>query len=134
MEKKNDKNGLMTSFVVGMDIIPEIVDAKQNDKNMKMVMEEWNLGPEEASEDPTANKEYWVKMARVWNITEPEARRQMCANCEYFQNSPVYMEAMEDIPMNKYDMDGGGRGYCKKFDFICHNLRTCQAWDKGHDY
>ena len=27
------------------------------------------------------------------------------------------------------DKDGGGRGYCHKFDFICHNLRTCMAWE-----
>jgi hypothetical protein len=30
--------------------------------------------------------------------------------------------------------DGGGRGYCHKFDFICHNLRTCQAWEKKQYY
>jgi hypothetical protein len=40
---------------------------------------------------------------------------------------------MEAIPLDKYDMDGGGRGYCHKFDFICHNLRTCQAWE-GKDF
>ena len=127
---KNNKKGLMASFVIGLDVIPEIVDAKTNKKNMAVVMEEWNLGPELASEEPTANKEYWTKMAKVWSITEPEARRQLCANCEYFENTPSMMDAMEDIPQTKYDKDGGGRGYCHKFDFICHNLRTCQAWEK----
>ena len=22
------------------------------------------------------------------------------------------------------------RGYCDKFDFICHDLRLCQAWEE----
>ena len=31
----------------------------------------------------------------------------------------------------KFDKDGGGRGYCHKFEFICHNLRVCKAWEKA---
>lgn len=23
-------------------------------------------------------------------------------------------------------------GYCVEFDFICHNLRTCQGWEKKY--
>ena len=130
MSDDKKKQGLMSSFVIGMEVIPDIVDAKTNDKNMATVKKNWNLGPEEASYDLTSNKSYWSKMADIWNIMESEARRQLCANCEYFDNSPVMMEAMEDIPFNKYDEDGGGRGYCTKFDFICHNLRTCQAWEQ----
>jgi hypothetical protein len=37
---------------------------------------------------------------------------------------------MESITLDKFDMDGGGRGYCEKFDFVCHNLRVCQAWEE----
>jgi len=40
------------------------------------------------------------------------------------------MRAMDKIPFNQLDADGGGRGYCHKFDFICHNLRACQAWER----
>ena len=110
-------------------VIPKIVDTATNEKNMAMVKENWLLGPEVASEDPKANKEYWMKMAKAWDTSEAEARRHLCANCEYFEDTPEMMEAMEAIPMSKFDEDGGGRGYCHKFDFICHNLRTCQAWD-----
>lgn len=134
MDMKNDKKGLMASFVVGMEIAPEIVDAKTNAKNAEMVIQEWNLGPETPSEVPGENAEYWKGMADRWQIEEAEARRRMCANCEYFCNTPGMMMAMEDIPFNEMDEGAGGRGYCKKFSFICHNLRTCQAWDKGHDY
>jgi hypothetical protein len=107
-----------------------IVSASENEANMQMVADEWNLGPEKASEDPTANAEYWDKMARLWMVDTAQARRQLCANCEYFDDSTKMMEKMEAIPMTEFDMDGGGRGYCHKFDFICHNLRTCQAWEE----
>lgn len=111
------------------DMPPSIVDAATNAKNMEMVKEHWSLGPEKADDEPNSNPEYWNKLSVIWNITPLEARRQKCANCEYFENTPLMMEAMEDIPRTAFDKDGGGRGYCHKFDFICHNLRTCQAWE-----
>ena len=38
---------------------------------------------------------------------------------------------MEVVPQDEFDKDGGGRGYCHKFEFICHNLRVCKAWEKA---
>ena len=122
------ENGLLSSIVEKTK--PEIVSAEDNEKNMANVKKNWNLGPEKASPEPDANSDYWLLMADVWGIEEEEARRRLCANCEYFENTPEMMEAMEDIPFNQFDADGGGRGYCHKFDFICHNLRTCQAWER----
>lgn len=112
-----------------MDMTEEIVSAAQNIINRASVAANWNLGPDKASVDPTANAEYWQKLADVWQINEAEARRRLCANCEYFDNSAPMQRQMEDIPLDALDMDGGGRGYCVKFDFICHNLRVCQAWE-----
>lgn len=111
-------------------LTPEIVNAKQNAANLANVKANWNLGPEKASPDMVSNKPYWSKMAKVWGIPERDARHQMCANCEYFDNTPETMQLMDAIPLNALDMDGGGRGYCTKFEFICHNLRTCQAWER----
>ena len=108
----------------------KIVSAKQNAANMAKVKANWNLGPEKTSPDMVSNKPYWSKMAKVWDIPERDARHQMCANCEYFDNTPETMKLMDAIPLTPFDMDGGGRGYCTKFDFICHNLRTCQAWER----
>jgi hypothetical protein len=109
---------------------PRIVSASENKRNMAGVQRDWNLGPEKASPKPGDNKPYWSKMAKIWGVSEAEARRHLCANCEYFENTPEMMQAMEKIPFNAFDADGGGRGYCHKFDFICHNLRTCQAWER----
>jgi hypothetical protein len=106
-----------------------IKTAADNKKNMKLVVDSWNLGPIKAFSDRTSNKPYWSKMAKIWNVPETEARHMLCANCEYFKNDVDTMSAMDIIPENEFDIDGGGRGYCKKFDFICHNLRTCQAWE-----
>lgn len=109
---------------------PEIGTGTENQINMQNAVENWNLGPEVASSDPAANPEYWAKMADVWSVTEAEARRRLCANCSYFNNTPEMMRAMEDIPQTAFDVDGGGRGWCEKLDFICHNLRVCQAWER----
>jgi HK97 family phage prohead protease len=109
---------------------PEIGTGTENQINMQNAVENWNLGPEVASSDPAANPEFWAKMADVWSVTEAEARRRLCANCSYFNNTPEMMRAMEDIPQTAFDADGGGRGWCEKLDFICHNLRVCQAWER----
>ena len=68
-------------------------------------------------------------MAKAWNITEAEARRRLCSNCENSCCSTKCMKEMDAIPENEYDKNAGGRTYCCEFDFICHNLRTCQDWE-----
>lgn len=114
-------------------VMPVIVDAATNEANTKKTIENWKLGPEVPSEKPGENKEYWTKMADAWSTSEAEARRQVCSNCEYFNNTVEMMEAMDSIPFNKFDEGAGGRGYCHKFEFICHNLRSCMAWE-AKDY
>lgn len=111
----------------------EELTAKSNATNRQNVVDNWRLGPEKASPQPTANTGYWNEMAKVWAITPQEARRQVCANCEYYQNTPEDLARMEAVPLDKFDLDGGGRGFCEKFDFICHSLRTCQAWEPCDD-
>ena len=108
----------------------KMVSAKENMDTMKMLVQDWHLGPEKAAEKPGENKPFWQSIAKVWKVPEADARRRLCANCEYFENTPEMMKAMDSVPFNKYDADGGGRGFCHKFDFICHNLRVCQAWER----
>ena len=112
-----------------MDGPEAFITPQQNDENTENVIENWYLGPEEPSSDPDANGDFWAAYADIMNVEEVEARRMFCANCEYFDNSVHMMEKMEAIPYNQMDVNAGGRGYCTKFDFICHNLRTCQAWE-----
>lgn len=103
--------------------------AATNEANRAIVAEYHGLGPEDASELPDANPEYWGEYAKAMMVDESQARRMLCANCEYFNNTTEAMAMMDAVPMDAYDKDGGGRGYCEKFDFICHNLRTCRAWE-----
>jgi len=86
------------------------------------------LGPEKTA---LPNSEYWRGLANVWRISPDQAKRNLCANCEYFDDQPETLEAMEVVPQDELDKDGGGRGYCNKFEFICHNLRVCKSWEKG---
>jgi len=111
-------------------VLEPIVSAAENKSNMAQVKANWHLGPEKTSVDPKANKPYWSELARRLQTSDKEARRLFCANCEYFDNTPEKQKQMEAIPLTSFDMDGGGRGYCVKFDFICHNLRVCQAWER----
>ena len=105
------------------------ITEKENNRVLAKMKKDWHLGPEKTSIMPDANNLFWMSIADVWDVPEKEARRRFCANCEYFDNTPEALKDMESVPLNKYDKDGGGRGYCVKFDFICHNLRTCQAWE-----
>lgn len=120
----------MDDTTMGRITTPEIVSAAENKTNLQRTVENWHLGPDKASPKPAANPEFWDSLAEIWGISSSEARRQLCANCAYFENTPEMMRAMEKIPFDRLDADGGGRGYCHKFDFICHNLRACQAWER----
>jgi hypothetical protein len=101
---------------------------ESNEKTRDTLMETQMLGPKKTAE---ANGEYWRGLANVWRISPDQAKRNLCANCEYFDDQPETLEAMEVVPQDEFDKDGGGRGYCNKFEFICHNLRVCKSWEKG---
>jgi hypothetical protein len=77
------------------------------------------------------NSEFWRGLANVWRISPDQAKRRLCANCEYFDDQPDTLEAMEVVPQDEFDADGGGRGYCHKLEFICHSLRVCRRWEKA---
>lgn len=105
-----------------------MISAKENAKNRQFVADHWMLGPDKTQQP---NTDYWRKLSVVWRIAPDQAKRNLCANCEYFNDSPDMLAKMESVPEDRFDKDGGGRGWCSKFTFICHNLRTCQAWEKG---
>lgn len=103
------------------------INAEDNDAVVKTIIKTQWLGPLDVTK---SNSDYWRKMADYWRLAPDQAKRQLCANCEYFDNTPEALEAMEAVPENAFDKDAGGRGYCHKFEFICHNLRTCKSWEK----
>jgi hypothetical protein len=100
---------------------------ESNEKIRDTLMETQMLGPENTQE---ANTEFWRGLANVWRISPDQAKRRLCANCEYFDDAPETLEAMEVVPQDEFDKDGGGRGYCHKLEFICHSLRVCRRWEK----
>jgi len=115
---------------VGLPMEEEFISTAENKKNTQTVIDDWMLGPQNPSNEPTANKEYWVSLGDAMQVDEKEARRRRCSNCEYYDNSTMKQAKMEKIPRNDWDKDAGFRGYCYKFDFICHDLRSCQAWEE----
>jgi len=120
-------------MMAGFTGLPEsmpFITAAENKKNTQVVIEDWMLGPENPSNEPGANKPYWMKLAKAMQTDEKETRRRRCSNCEYYDNSTMMQANMERIPQNEWDTDAGYRGYCHKFEFICHDMRSCQAWEE----
>ena len=117
----------------GLPESEEFITASENKKNTQIVIDDWMLGPEKPSIDPTANKSFWSGLAKAMQVDEKEARRRRCSNCEYYDNSTITQVKMERIPQNKWDVNAGFRGYCEKFEFICHDFRSCQAWEERED-
>jgi hypothetical protein len=114
----------------GLPMEDEFITESENKKNTQIVIDDWMLGPEKPSNEPSANKTYWIALGKAMQVDEKEARRRRCSNCEYYDNSTMMQAKMERIPRNEFDTDAGFRGYCEKFDFICHDLRSCQAWEE----
>jgi len=123
---------MMELFIKGGIPDDNFISTAENKANTQMVVEDWMLGPEVPSFEPGANKPFWVAIAKAWQMDEAQARRRRCSNCEYYNNTPEMQVLMERIPRNQYD-NGGFRGYCEKFDFICHDMRVCQAWEDDED-
>jgi hypothetical protein len=127
---KDKLPALMFKGFGGIKVEEPFVTTAENKKNTQTVIDEWSLGPLVPSIEPDANGPFWSKLAKAWQVSDKESRRRFCANCEYFQNDTMTQAKMERIPLNKYDIGAGGRGFCEKFEFICHNLRVCKAWEE----
>ena len=125
-----DMPKIMMAGFNGLPIDEPFITAAENKKNTQVVIEDWMLGPEKPSNEPGANKPYWMALAKAMQVDEKEARRRRCSNCEYYDNSTMMQAKMERIPRNDWDTDAGYRGYCHKFEFICHDMRSCQAWEE----
>lgn len=125
-----DMPKIMMAGFNGLPIEEPFITAAENKKNTQTVIDDWMLGPEKPSNEQTANKVYWVALGKAMQVDEKEARRRRCSNCEYYDNSTMMQAKMERIPRNEWDMDAGYRGYCHKFEFICHDMRSCQAWEE----
>lgn len=118
---------------LGLSESDPFISAAQNKKNTQVAIEDWLLGPEKPTNERGANPEYWAALGRAMMVDEAEARRRRCSNCEYYDNSTMTQAKMEKIPWNQWDVDSGFRGYCDRFDFICHDLRSCQAWEEREE-
>ena len=121
---------IMMAGFTGLPESEPFITAAENKKNTQVVIDDWMLGPEKPSNEPGANKPYWMALAKAMQVDEKEARRRRCSNCEYYDNSTMMQAKMERIPRNEWDTDAGYRGYCHKFEFICHDMRSCQAWEE----
>jgi hypothetical protein len=129
MEKEMGKDmpSLLDEPMVDEEKYP--LTKESNKKMMMALMETRHLGPK----DPVAPSKFWMELSDFWGIPEEETKTHRCANCEYFDNSPEALVAMQVVPEDSFDASGGGRGYCHKYTFICHNLRVCDQWEEAEE-
>lgn len=123
MSEEEPKGGLLAEPEINEEEYP--ISKESNDRMTKVLMETRHLGPA----DPAKPGKFWEQLADYWEIPVEMAKDHLCANCEYFDVSPAALKAMKVVPENAFDKSGGGRGYCHKYTFICHNLRVCDQWD-----
>jgi hypothetical protein len=105
------------------------ITKESNDRMTKTLMETRHLG----AKDPANPGDFWVKLVEFWGLPEEMTANRYCANCEYFDNSTKALKAMKVVPENEFDRNGGGRGFCHKYEFICHNLRVCESWEEAEE-
>jgi hypothetical protein len=117
-------------MMLGIPVEKPFPSTSENKRNTLMVIQDWMLGPANPSNERGANADYWRGLAKAWQVDETEARRRRCSNCEYYDNSTDAQLKMERIPWNQFDDGAGFRGFCEKFSFVCHDLRSCQAWEE----
>lgn len=127
--KEDDKEmpegmGLLDEPMVDESKYP--ISKESNDKMTKALMETRHLG----AKDPANPGKFWIEIADYWELPVEMAKEQTCSNCEYFDNTLEAKNAMSVVPMNEFDKTGGNRGYCHKYTFICHDLRTCDQWEE----
>jgi len=121
---------IMIEGFAGMRESEPFITTAENKKNTQVAIKDWMLGPEDPSNEPDANPTFWVAVGKAMQVDETEARRRRCSNCEYYDNSTLTQAKMERIPRNQWDNNAGFRGFCTKFEFVCHDLRLCQAWEE----
>jgi hypothetical protein len=130
---------MMKNFMIipkgfaGLPMEEGFLSPAENKKNFIVAVENWYYGPEEPSNDPKANPEFYAALADAMQCDEKDARRKHCSNCEYYDNSLMAQVKIERIPMAGYDTGFGFRGHCEKLNFICNDMRVCQAWEERED-
>jgi hypothetical protein len=128
-----DMPKIMMAGFTGLPEAMPFITAAENRKNYETAVQDWNYGPEVPSNEPGANKPFYAALAKAMQCDEKEARRKHCSNCEYYDNSVMTQVRIERIPMAAYDKGAGFRGHCEKLDFVCNDMRVCQAWEARED-
>lgn len=121
---------MVGSIMGGLPESEPFITAAENRRNAAVVIADWMFGPENPSSVPGTNKPFWMALAGALQVDEKEARRHRCSNCVHYDNSSMTQALMAQIPQNDADVDAGYRGYCHRFDFICHDMRACQAQEE----
>lgn len=118
----------------GLPMEDEFINNQENRKNYAIAVQDWHYGPEFPTNEPNANNPFYVGLAKAMQSEVKDARRRHCSNCGYYDNSFMTQVKIERIPLATYDKGAGYRGHCEKLNFICNDMRVCQAWEGREQY
>ena len=62
----------------------------------------------------------WSDLAAAWGKDVSDAELRTCSNCEYYDNRVSVLKSLNG---------DSGQGFCKKFEFLCSDKASCQAWE-----
>ena len=60
------------------------------------------------------------ELAEAWDKPVKVAELKTCGNCQYFDNRARTLKSLKAK---------AGLGACTKFNFLCSQEKSCQAWD-----
>jgi hypothetical protein len=90
-------------------------DLEVSDTGKQRAIDYWMYGDENFEE-----------LAAAWDTDVATAELKRCANCEYYDNRVSVLKALDG---------DSGQGFCKKFQFLCSDEASCQAWEScGPEY
>ena len=81
--KSREETMIKFNIMGGLPESEEFITASENKKNTQTVIDDWMLGPENPSIDPTANKPFWSGLSIAMLVDDKVARRRRCSYCEY---------------------------------------------------
>ena len=88
-------------------------------------MEESKEGKQRAIDYWIYGDDNWTELAAAWGKDVSEAELRRCGNCEYFDNRVSVLKALDGE---------AGQGFCRKFEFLCSEAASCQAWESCGEY
>jgi len=98
-------------------------DGRVNGANRQRAVDEASYGPLR----PELSDAFWEGLAGEWGVSVGVARSRTCGSCAAFDQSEGMRECIE-VGLVAEPL---GSGFCKVYEFVCNERRSCVSWSSG---